>query len=148
MSLRMQRANFLVADMDRALAFYRDVLGFEVAFVKEPRAKSYSHDVFDIDRATRVGFAALSTPGQPRVMALTEVAGLKQQPSPRRSAIVVECSDIDGVLERAQAHGFQAFPEEKLVTHDGRTGREVGVLDADGNLTVLYCILTVPEAPA
>ena len=147
MSLRMQRANFLVADMDRALTFYRDVLGFEVAFVKEPRAKSYSHEVFDIDRATTVGFAALSTPDQPRVLALTEVAGLQPQSSPRRSAIVVECSDIDGVLERAQACGFQVFPEEKLVTHDGRTGREVGVLDADGNLTVLYCILTVPETP-
>ncbi len=147
MNLRVQRANFLVADMDRALTFYRDVLGFEVAFVKEPRAKSYSHEVFDIDRATTVGFATLSTPDQPRVMALTEVPGLEPQPSPRRSAIVVECSDIDGVLERAQAHGFQIFPEEKLVTHDGRTGREVGLLDADGNLTVLYCILTVPETP-
>ena len=148
MSLRMQRANFLVADMDRALTFYRDVLGFEVAFVKEPRAKSYSHEVFDIDRGSTVGFAALSAPGQPRVMALTEVAGLEPQSSPRRSAIVVECGDIDGVLERARTHGFQVFPEERLVTHDGRTGREVGVLDADGNLTVLYCILSVPEARA
>ncbi len=145
MSLRLQRANFLVADMDRALVFYRDVLGFEVAFVKEPRASSYSHEVFDIDRSAHVGFAVLSAPGQPRVMALTEVAGLEPQASPRRAAIVIDCSDIDGVLERAQSHGFKVFREEKLVTHDGRTGREVGVLDADHNLTVLYCILTAPD---
>ena len=30
--VRFQRANFVVADIARSLTFYRDVLGFEVAF--------------------------------------------------------------------------------------------------------------------
>ncbi len=145
MGLRFQRANYLVANMDRALVFYRDVLGFEVAFVEEPRPVSYSHEVFGIGQQTMVGFAALSAPGQPRVLALTEVPNLVAQATPRRAAIVLESDDIDAVLARAKAHGFKVFHEEVLHTHDGRVGREVGLLDADDNLTVLYCILERPQ---
>ena len=140
MTLRFQRANFLVASIERALPFYRDVLGFSVAFAKEPRQTSYSHQVFGLDTSRPVGFATLSTPGEERVMALTEVAGLPAQQEPRRSAIVMEVDDIDGVVGRAMARGFEVFPEERLVTHDGRIGREVGLLDGDGNLTVIYHI--------
>ena len=140
MSLRFQRANFVVSSIADALPFYRDVLGFSVAFTKEPRETSYSHRVFGLDTSQPVGFATLSTPGQERVMALTEVGGLSAQAEPRRSAIVIEVEDVDGVVGRAEAHGFTVFPEERLVTHDGRIGREVGLLDGDGNLTVIYHI--------
>ena len=140
MTLRFQRANFLVSSIERALPFYEDVLGFSVAFVKEPRAASYSHKVFGLDTSGPVGFATLSAPSQERVMALTEVPGLATQAAPRRSAIVIEVEDVDGVVARAEAGGFQVFPEERLLTHDGRVGREVGLLDGDGNLTVIYHI--------
>ena len=140
MTLRFQRANYLVGNMERALAFYRDVLGFSVAFAKPPRETSYSHEVFGLDRDRPVGFATLSTPSQERVMALTEAADLEPQREPRRSALVIEVEDVDGVVGRAEARGFRVFPEERLVTHDGRVGREVGLLDADGNLTVIYHI--------
>lgn len=141
MSVRFQRANFLVSDMRAALRFYVDVLGLELAFLKPDRDKSYSHAVFGIDPSSTVGFAALSTPTQPRVMALTEVPGLGEQATPRRSAIVLDVEDFDGVVERARRSGYRVFPEERLVTHDGRVGREIGILDADGNLTVIYRIL-------
>ena len=140
MSLRFQRANFLVSDMERALAFYRDVLGFSVAFTKPPREESYSHTVFDIDRDAAIGFAGLSTPGEPRVMALTEVPGLAPHPTPRRGTIVLHVDDLDAVVAKAEAGGYTVYPEEKLVTHDGRVGREVGLLDSDGNLVVIYHI--------
>ncbi len=140
MTPRFQRANFVVSSIEDALPFYRDVLGFSVAFTKEPRQASYSHRVFGLDTSRSVGFATLSTPGQERVMALTEVAGLAAQAAPRRGAIVIEVEDVDGVVDRAGALGFEVFPEERLVTHDGRIGREVGLLDGDGNLTVIYQI--------
>lgn len=140
MTIRFQRANYLVSNIERALAFYRDVIGFSVAFVKEPRDTSYSHEVFGLDTNRPVGFATLSTPSQERVMALTEVTGLEPQREPRRSALVIEVEDVDGVVGRAEARGFRVFPEERLVTHDGRVGREVGLLDEDGNLTVIYRI--------
>ena len=141
MSVRFQRANFLVSDMKAALEFYVGVLGMEVAFRKPGRDKSYSHTVFGIGGGLPIGFVALSTPTQPRVMALTEVPGLAGQPTPRRSAIVLDVEDVDAVAARARKGGYRVFPEERLVTHDGRVGREVGILDADGNLTVVYRIL-------
>ena len=140
MTVRFQRANFLVSSIKQALPFYEDVLGFSVAFVQEPRAASYSHQVFGVDNNRSIGFATLSAPSQERVMALTEVPELATQAAPRRSAIVIEVEDVDGVIARAEAGGFRVFPEERLLTHDGRVGREVGLLDDDGNLTVIYHI--------
>ena len=140
MTIRFQRANFLVRNLERALHFYVDVLGFEVAFRKDSEEDSYSYMVFDIDRSQPMKFATLSTPSQVRAMALTEVPNLEAPVPPRRSAIVLEISNLDEVLEKARLGGYHVYEEEKLVTHDGRTGREVGVLDEDGNLAVLYYI--------
>lgn len=140
MSIRFQRANFLVSDIEAALRFYVDVLGMEVAFRRPHRDESYSHVVFELDRSNPVGFVCLSTPEQPRVMGLTEVAGLERLPVPRRSTIVLHVDDPDAVIARARAGGYEVFPEQELITHDGRRGREIGLLDADGNVVVIYRI--------
>ena len=47
---------------------------------------------------------------------------------------------MDEILKKCREHNFQCFEEERLVTHDGRKGREVGILDDDGNLTLIYKI--------
>ena len=139
--MRFQRANFVVRDLEESLKFYRDVLGFEVAFTKESAADSYSYPVFEIPRDRAMRFAVLSTESQLRVMALTEVAGdLPAVPHPRRSAIVLEIPNIDGVVSGARKLGLQVYDEEHLVTQDGREGREVGIVDADDNLVVIYFI--------
>ena len=140
MSIRFQRANFLVSDIEAALRFYVDVLGMEVAFRKPYRDESYSHVVFGLDRSNPIGFVALSTSTEPRVMGLTEVAGIERLPAPRRSTIVLHVDDPDAVVDRARAGGFEVFPEQELITHDGRRGREIGLLDADGNVVVIYRI--------
>lgn len=139
--VRFQRANFVVSDLERALGLYRDVLGFDVAFVKDSDKHSYSYPVFGIDPDAVIRFAVLSAPGQPRVMALTEVsAPLPELPMPRRSAIVLEVADIDAVVAAARDAGCHVYEEGELLTHDGRRGREVGIADYDGNLTVIYKI--------
>lgn len=144
--LRFQRANFIVRDIDKALLFYRDILGFEVAFIKDSESDSYSYPVFEIERDRKMRFAVLSTTNQPRVMALTEVSGeFSRVPYPRRSAIVLEVPNIDEVLERSRAAGLKVYPEEHLVTQDGREGREIGIVDADDNLVVIYWITIDPE---
>jgi catechol 2,3-dioxygenase-like lactoylglutathione lyase family enzyme len=144
--VRFQRANFVVRDLDRALAFYRDLLGFTVEHLQESPPDSYSYPVFGIDRRAKLRFALLSTPGQPRVMALTEITGIEVQPCPlpRRSAIVLDIADIDSVVAKSLAAGLAVHPEERLVTHDGRSGREVGIEDPDGNLVVIYTITSQP----
>ena len=139
--LRFQRANTLVADLDRALTFYRDVLGFEVVFTKASEADSYSYDVFGIDPSHALRFCVLRTEGQANVMALTEVPGLAPcTASPRRAAIVLEARDIEDAVAGARALGLTVHREDRLVTQDGREGVEFGVVDFDGNLVVLYRI--------
>lgn len=142
--VRFQRGNFVVRSIDKALLFYRDVLGLELVFMKDSPSDSYSYDVFEIDKAHKLRFAVLSAPDQPRVLALTEVpTDLTDMPMPRRSAIVVEVGDVDAVIAGATAAGCKVYAEDELLTHDGRRGREVGIVDFDGNLTVIY---NIPQA--
>jgi len=140
--MRFQRANFLVSDLDRALVLYRDILGMTVDLIKESEEDSYSYDVFEIDRSIKLNFVLLSYENQPRVMALTELGknSLAKASHPRRSAIVIEVAEVDYILNKALENNFKIYREEKLVTHDGREGREIGILDDDGNLTVIYKI--------
>ena len=143
--VRFQRANFVVTNLDRSLALYRDALGLRLDFIKDSPDDSYSYDVFEIDRQQKIRFAVLSTESQVRVLALTELPGatLEPAPHPRRAAIVIEVGDVDGVVARATQAGCHVYREDKLITHDGRVGREVGFVDDDGNLVVIYHI---PEA--
>ena len=139
--IRSQRSNFVVADIDRALTFYRDVLGFDLVFVKESDPSSYSYDVFEIDRSNKMHFAVLGTLEQKNVMALTEVPDANPiEAMPRRSAIILEIREIDRVVAQSKALGLTVYPEDKLKTKDGWEGREIGIVDFDGNLVVIYLI--------
>lgn len=145
--LRLQRPNLVVADLDRALRFYRDILGFAVDFTKESEPDSYSYPVFEIPAAARLRFCVLSANAdQPRSLALTEIRGvpLPPLPLPRRNALVLAVEDVDGVLAAARAEGLHVYREERLETQDGRVGREIGIVDHDGHLVVIYRILSGP----
>jgi catechol 2,3-dioxygenase-like lactoylglutathione lyase family enzyme len=135
-SPRFQRSNLVVADIDRALTFYAGVLGFEEVFRKPHNPESYSLTVMEIPTEAAIGFSV------PRVLALTEIAGVKleQVALPRRSALVVECSHPDEVVRGARSLGLKVYPEEVLETFDGRIGREIGIVDFDENLVVIYLV--------
>ena len=141
-TIRFQRANNVVSNLDRALALYRDIFDMTVEFMHESEPDCYSYTFFGIDQSAKIRFCVLNTATQPRVMALTEVTGVDlQQPStPRRSAIVLEVPDFDQILARCADAGFQTLPPGELVTDDGRVGRQCGVVDADGNITLIYQI--------
>ena len=142
--MRFQRANYLVSNKDRALLLYRDILGMNLDFMKQSEDDSYSYDVFEIDKSISIEFALLSYKDQPRVMALTILGdgNLELNPLPRRAAICIEVDDVDDILGKCEKNNFHYFKEEHLITHDGREGREIGILDDDGNLTVIYKIET------
>ncbi|OYY77654.1 MAG: hypothetical protein B7Y43_10020 [Sphingomonas sp. 28-62-20] len=141
--VRFQRGNHVVADLERALTFYQSVLGFDVTFTLPPNPDSYSYAVFDVPREAAMRFCVLSTATQERVMALTEVKGvdIAPLPHPRRSAIVLEIDNPDAVMAGARALGLTVYDEEVLKTKDGRIGREIGIVDFDDNLIVIYKIL-------
>jgi hypothetical protein len=111
-------------------------------FVRDSDYASYSYTVFDIPNDAKIRFAVLSAPNQLRVMALTEIKNIKLESvsRPRRAAIILETPDIDAVANRAKNAGFEVCAEEKLETFDGRIGRELGLIDADDNLTVIYSL--------
>lgn len=140
--IRFQRANYVVSNLERALEFYIGVLGLSLEFVKDSEKTSYSYPVFDIPAKAEMRFAVLSAPNQPRVLALTEIKKIELKPvsHPRRAAIVFETPDIDSVTKRARDAGFEVYPEGELLTFDGRIGRELGIIDADDNLTVIYSL--------
>ncbi len=130
--------------MDRSLQVYRDILGLTVEFTKESEPTSYSYPVFEIPREAKLRFATLNAgPEQRRVLALTEITGIQlpKLPLPRPAALVFEVADMDSVLEGLRARDdVHVYEEEVLRTQDGRVGREVGMVDPDGHLIVLYHI--------
>lgn len=141
--LRLQRPNLVVADLERALRVYRDILGFQLEFIQDSPADSYSYPVFEIPRAAKLRFAVLSANDeQPRSLALTEIRGvdLPAPALPRRNALVLNVEGIDAVLAGLRDEGLHIYPEERLQTHDGRIGREIGFVDHDGHLVVIYRI--------
>ena len=145
--IRFQRGNIVVADMDRALEIYRDILGLTVEYTKESEPTSYSYPVFEIPHEAKLRFATLNAgPGQRRVLALTEITGVKlgALPLPRPCALVFEVPDMDSVLDGLRARDdVRVYDEETLRTQDGRVGREIGFVDPDGHLIVLYNISSV-----
>ena len=141
--VRFQRSNFVVSNLEESYKFYCGVLGMELTFEKVSEPDSYSYDVFEIQQSHQLRFAILSTACQPRVMALTEVSPALAEPVlPRRSAIVLDVADVDAVVAGAQGLGLKVYREDALETHDGRKGREIGIVDRDGNLVVIYNIVS------
>jgi len=51
-----------------------------------------------------------------------------------------EYYDGEVVIGACRDAGLQVYREDHLEANDGRTGREFGVVDFDGNLIVLYHI--------
>ena len=147
--LRLQRPNLAVADIDRSLRLYRDILGFKVDFIKDSPDDSYSYPVFEIPHDAHLRFAVLSAnTDQPRSLALPEIRGaaIPDPELPRRNALVLNIETIDEVLAAVRDEGLHIYPEERLETQDGRIGREIGFVDYDGHLIVIYCI--TQAAPA
>lgn len=138
--VRFKRAALIVADLDRALALYRDALGLTLQSIKDSPADSYSYEIFGIDPATRLRMAALDGPaGQERTLALLEVTPPRPRPALPGNATVIWVADMNAALARiVLAPGVRIYPERALHTHDGKVGREVGLVDADGHAVVVY----------
>lgn len=138
--LRFKRAALIVGDLDRSLALYRDALGFTLQSIKQSPSDSYSYEIFSVPQSSRLRMAALDGPlGQERTLALIEVTPLARNDRAPRAATVVEVADMDRAVAAAnRVPGVIVLDERALHTHDGRQGREVGLIDPDGHALVLY----------
>jgi len=142
MSLFYKRITLVVADIERSLTIYRDILGFTVNSIKPSDDDSYSYPVFRIPYEAKVSFATLDGPEQIRTIGLTEVKGVPLPPSEgiRMTASVIKVSDLVGVIEKLKALGLETT-EQETDNNDEVTFIEQAFIDFDGHLVVLYEIL-------
>jgi len=143
-SLYYKRVNLVVADMDRALAIYRDILGYSVNAIGTSSKESYSYPVFKIDPDATIRSATLNAGDrQIRGLALTEVTGMdlpRPRAAPHMTASVIRTEDIDGVFEQIIALGLDVT-EPQYVEGDEFDFWERSFVDYDGHLIVLYEIV-------
>ncbi|TVQ44780.1 MAG: VOC family protein [Gammaproteobacteria bacterium] len=141
-ALHLKRQTLLVADLERSLAIYRDILGFTVARITESSPESYSYPVFNVPAEATLRFATLDSDTEGRQFALTEVRGAAlPRPDPdaiRTSTPVIQVRDFDAVLAALRDTGLEIVEPTTARSADGRLFKEMAFIDPDGHLVVLY----------
>ncbi|MEM8527046.1 MAG: VOC family protein [Bacteroidota bacterium] len=139
MSLLYKRVTLVVADIERSLTVYRDILGFTVNYIKDSAADSYSYPVFKIPKEAKIRFGALDSPTQERTIGLTEVKGyeLPKSSAPMMSASVIKVEDLEAVMKKIEALGLETT-EPEMDSNEYADFKEQAFIDFDGHLVVLY----------
>jgi len=110
--VRIQNVFQVTRDMDRALAFYRDVLGLEVKFRDGDKwCQLAAGD-------TRI---ALASPDE-------------AAPADAGSVVVFEVGDLDGACAALEAAGTAVEARRDMGSH----GRTAAIRDPDGTLVQLF----------
>lgn len=139
-----KRVNLVVADMERALTIYRDILGYSVDGISTSSPQSYSYPVFKIPPEATIRFATLSAgPDQIRAMALTEVTGVdlpRPAAAPHMTASVIRVGDIEAAFRKIVALGLETVAP-RFIEGDEFSFWERSFVDYDGHLVVLYEIV-------
>lgn len=139
MSLEYKRNTLVVADYEKSLTIYRDILGFSVNYINQSSSDSYSYPVFDIPPEAIATFVALDSPTQERTFALTEIKGvaLPKQTRPRMSVSVIKVDDLANTIVKLETLGLETL-EIRNDTTDGQSYNEQAFVDFDGHLILLY----------
>ena len=140
--VRFKRPNLVVPDMDAALKFYVDMLGFKLISMEESKVdpNNYAYTAFNFDRSKPVRQATLDSSTEARAFAVTEVKGL-QAPisrSPSLTAMVIETKRFMPLLAELKEAGYTVTEYRDTSIETGRGILEVGVLDPAGHLIVVY----------
>ena len=139
----VKRPNLIVADMDRSLAIYRDVLGFSSGEISDSSLDSFSYPVFNFPPEARMRYTYLGEPDEARVFGLTEVRNIEipRPPSaPYIYATVIAITDLEAKFAKLETMGLKLSPAK---TTGGAEFRfiEQAFTDPDGHLIVCYEIL-------
>jgi lactoylglutathione lyase len=148
--LRVGHIGICVSDLERALAFYCDLLGFrpltEVTVADALSAKLLRLPKIDQKTAfverdgVRLALFAFREPapvGAGRVRAMNETG---------MNALMLRVDDLDATLERMRAAGVRVL-DDTLVAHPDYGSKLVFVTDPDGTLVELIEIPGDPYAP-
>jgi catechol 2,3-dioxygenase-like lactoylglutathione lyase family enzyme len=128
---------FQVGDLARSLAFYRDLLGFEVVWERVNR-EEYVRQIVGYPEA-ELHQALLRFPGSDHCLELIDYRGVDRTavdtspPNPGTAHICLVVRDLRGFYDHLRAAGVGAVGEPVLVTSGANAGRlAVYMIDPDG----------------
>lgn len=135
---KVHHHGFTVADLDKSLHFYHDVLGFEIVRISErSNLPSYDHMLGYKDVKLRVGL--LRHPINEFLLELFQYVNPKSEPRKLSnyfvgsSHIAYEVDDIDKEYELLKRNGYGAINSPVDVVRDGKkVARGIYALDPDG----------------
>lgn len=139
MSTFYKRVTLVVADIERSLEIYRDILGFSLNSLSDSDADSYSYPVFNIPKNAKIRFATLDSPSQNRTLGLTEITGceLANPEGIKMNASVIQVSNLEEKMSEIIALGLKTTAS--TIDHaDEFSFKEQSFVDYDGHLIVLY----------
>lgn len=135
--LRPHHMGIQVADLERSVAFYRDVLGFEVAFAWNPQAQ-YIRDMVGYPEVD-IHAAILRLPDSSVFLELLEYRNVERHPVDTRTAnpgtahIAFFVDDLDVLYADLTARGVGSVsPPVTPTIGPNKGGRAVYMLDPDG----------------
>ncbi|MDY6940039.1 MAG: VOC family protein [Cyanobacteriota bacterium] len=138
--LHLKRPCMAVADLERSLSLYRDILGFRLDYFDDASPNSYLYPVFGLPENARLKFAALSTESEARSLALTEVKGIELPPptTPHRAAIVIQVPEVAPKIAKIRELGLPVVRSSTFTAPPNLRFTEQAFCDYDGHLIVLY----------
>ena len=139
----VHRANFIVADLERAFSVYRDIIGFKVDGVAP--ASTFMDEVLNIppEADTRIAFLS-SGEGEFGNIAMTEIKGvdLPVNSTPHSSVLIIEVQrDMQTLFDQLKAAGCDV---RKIYDLSNPSRREITFTDLDGHRVILMR-LNAPE---
>ena len=132
----VHRSNFIVADLDRALRVYRDIIGFKVDAMAP--ASTFMDDVLNIppEAETRIAFLS-SGEGEFGNIGMTEIKGvdLPRDSGIHSSVLIVEVQrEMETLFDQLKAEGCEV---EKIYELSRPSRREIPFTDLDGHRVIL-----------
>jgi lactoylglutathione lyase len=134
---RPHHTGIQVADLDRSVAFYRDILGFELVFQWNPQA-DYIRTIVGYPGAD-IHAAILRMPGSDYFLEILEYRNVEKTPVDTRTAnpgtahIAFFTDDCDGLYAELTAKGVESVSAPVTPTIGPNTGgRAVYMIDPDG----------------
>ncbi len=126
-----------VADLERSVAFYRDILGFEVVFAWNPQA-DYIRELVGYPEAD-IHAAILRLPGTDVMLELLDYRNVERTPvdtgtaNPGTGHIAFFVDDLDGFYAELSAKGVRSVsPPVTPTIGPNEGGRAVYLIDPDG----------------
>lgn len=138
----VHRSNLVVADIDRALTLYRDILGFKVDRALPVNPGNFMYEFFGIPVEAKVRIAFLATPdGRFGAIGMTEVKGVALAPvrsRPYPSVLIVEVQKrIESVRAKILASEPKYPDVGPILELTNPSRREFPVTDHDGNRIIV-----------